>query len=191
MIEYAGNPATYPATVTLAEDGDNRNATVIENAIEDLADRTAYLKSRVGNQLIAYSEIPNGTPLSGSQTTASKVELSSGSSHFALNVLVNDVIEFSVGPFLCSATDVIASAFIIRISEDHTSSNTPVSEDGITLDTNLISVTKNRIYTATKTGQLFVQVLIQGDGTHATSVASPSSGADVAWACWKQFRPVP
>lgn len=43
--EYSGNPANYPATVTLPSDGDADAATVLNNGVMDLADRTAYYQA--------------------------------------------------------------------------------------------------------------------------------------------------
>jgi hypothetical protein len=44
---YAGNPANYPANVTLIDDGDPPNETTFSTPLEQLADRTANLAARV------------------------------------------------------------------------------------------------------------------------------------------------
>lgn len=43
--DYAGSAAAWPAVIRMPADGENRNATVIDRALEDLADRTAVLFS--------------------------------------------------------------------------------------------------------------------------------------------------
>ncbi len=51
MTDYAGDPENYPSTVRLLDDGENRNATTNAPQIEDLADRTAYLKEHGGDPI--------------------------------------------------------------------------------------------------------------------------------------------
>jgi hypothetical protein len=46
MDLYTGSSANYPGQVRIPDDGDPRNATTFAAAIEDLADRTAYLANR-------------------------------------------------------------------------------------------------------------------------------------------------
>lgn len=48
MNPYAGNPAVFPATVPLPDDSDPPMAATFNPAPQGLADRTAWLKSRVG-----------------------------------------------------------------------------------------------------------------------------------------------
>ena len=41
--DYAGNGAVFPAVIRTPAGGENRNSTVFDRGLEDLADRTAYL----------------------------------------------------------------------------------------------------------------------------------------------------
>ena len=45
-VNYGGNPALFPPLFQIPSDGDQRDATSVDVAIEALGDRTAYLKDR-------------------------------------------------------------------------------------------------------------------------------------------------
>jgi hypothetical protein len=46
--EYAGDPSSFPATITMLENGEPVNeASLVDEMMEPLADRTAYLKSHL------------------------------------------------------------------------------------------------------------------------------------------------
>lgn len=42
---YAGNDASFPATIAIPSDGDKRNATTLNTALQPIIDRTAYLSA--------------------------------------------------------------------------------------------------------------------------------------------------
>ena len=57
MNNYAGNPSNYPAQVRLPSGGDLRNAQSVNTALEDLADRTAFLADLWPASFLEYADL--------------------------------------------------------------------------------------------------------------------------------------
>lgn len=57
--DYAGNGDNYPGKIKLPDDGDPRTAASVSTPLEDLADRTAWLRTQMTrSRLIALGELP-------------------------------------------------------------------------------------------------------------------------------------
>lgn len=105
---YAGNPATFPATVTIPDDGDARNAASVNVPLEGLADRTANLNART-TTVEAYPRI---TLVRGSTFSTSIVTGSDGDAVATLYA-----IDFSTTyPVPIGGKIVFASSFMFKRS---------------------------------------------------------------------------
>lgn len=70
---YAGNPAAFPTDYLIPDDGESKNATSVNVALEALGDRTAYLKARAINTIAG---VPQSTgPVAATFSTASATDV--------------------------------------------------------------------------------------------------------------------
>jgi hypothetical protein len=83
MINYAGNPATYPASVRMIDNPDAPNGANFQAGLGDLADRTAYIEARF-------------LPTTGGTITGT-VDVAGGA---ILDVLAGGFIDIEAGAFL-------------------------------------------------------------------------------------------
>lgn len=62
---YAGDPANYPATITVPEDGDAPNGVLFGTPYEELADRVAHVNARLSAHYYASINPASGGPFGG------------------------------------------------------------------------------------------------------------------------------
>lgn len=139
----AGNPATFPATVALWEDGDPPDAAHFNLGPEDLADRTANLDARVTAEVAARVAAINalykivdttGSAWSAGGYGAQILDMTSGSYvsiapettiTFTSKANPGDVLEVSLNGTVDADSGSVGS-FLLRVTDAAT--NTDLSE---------------------------------------------------------------
>ena len=102
MHNYAGNSASYPATIPLIDDSDPPDASHFDPGPEALADRTAYLKLRAldktGDTISGHVHIGNGAELE--VDSGGEIVVDSGGNEYVdghLEIRTGGDIEVDVG----------------------------------------------------------------------------------------------
>lgn len=90
---------TFPATFAIPSGGDARNAASVNAALEALANRTTYLKSRVGAQRVVDSDYEERTTaafiLDSNLTTYGVIGDGTVDGIATLSVAAGDIVEYS------------------------------------------------------------------------------------------------
>lgn len=97
---YDGNPANYPASLTMLTGGDQRNVASVRVTLEGLADRTAFLEQ--GGAMVAHVErwVDDTADANGSIDTTSSTSYDAlvgwSGGDPALDLLTDDLVEVTV-----------------------------------------------------------------------------------------------
>lgn len=201
MINTPGNPASYPANIRTIEDGDNRNATNLAAATEDLADRTANLNSRLGGAKVLCSLTTDPRDLIGFQSTGSTFIPVKDQGGTSLNMAVSgchtgDLLDVSVGPLKVSleaSTGTYAlGILLVRISHSGTDVDYSFTFDVLSsAPARYVPFSVNIPYVVPSDGTYSVTLWAadNGDGTRSFIIISPGSNHITANASWPNTTP--
>jgi hypothetical protein len=89
MSTYAGSDASFPATITIVDDGDLVEAATVNAGYQGLADRTAYLRTNLAN----YKLVSVAAPADDGDSTITQTFTDSfGSGTFAVLLAASNVL---------------------------------------------------------------------------------------------------
>lgn len=126
--EFAGSN-TFPATVTLPSDSDDRSAASVNNGLQDLSDRTIFLRSRQPDQIESFivANTSDTTIEAHDTVTTGALAALSGANLTFDDCEVGDLLEITASWLWdTNGASVLALAYI-RVTEDNTGTPSPVN----------------------------------------------------------------